>query len=163
MGKPNALSCRADHDDGRLENQGQVLLSPELFQVWALTVVRAEGEVKELLHEIHQSMCSTELKDPVAKAAALLQRDKQWGQLHRSEWDFKGEDLLLFNGCIYVPDATDLRRRIIAQHHDSLIAGHPRRWKTLELISQSYWWPNMSCMIGKYMSTCNTCLQNKIL
>jgi hypothetical protein len=80
-------------------------------------------------------MRSTELEDPVAKAAALLRRDKQRGQLRRSEWDFEGEDLLLFNGRIYVPDATDLQRRIIAQHHDSLVAGHPGRWKTLELIS----------------------------
>jgi hypothetical protein len=56
-----------------------------------------------------KSMRSTELKDPVAKAAALLRRDKQRGQLRRSEWDFEGEDLLLFNGCIYVPDATDLQ------------------------------------------------------
>jgi hypothetical protein len=54
-------------------------------------------------------MRSTELEDPVAKAAALLRRDKQRGQLCRSEWDFEGEDLLLFNGRIYVPDATDLR------------------------------------------------------
>jgi hypothetical protein len=105
-------------------------------------------------------MRSTELEDPVAKATALLWRDRQ---LRRSEWDFEGEDLLLCNGCIYVLDATDLQRRIIAQHHDSLIAGHPRRWKTLKLILRSYWWPNMSRMIGKYTSTCNTCLRNKIL
>jgi hypothetical protein len=134
MGKPDALSRRADHNDGRLDNQGRVLLSPDLFRVRALTVVRAEGEVKELLREICQSMRSTELEDPVAKAAALLRRDKQRGQLRRSEWDFEGEDLLLFNSRIYVLDATDLRRRIIAQHHDSLVAGHPGRWKTLELI-----------------------------
>jgi hypothetical protein len=163
MGKPNAVSHRVDHNDSRLDNQGRVLLSLDLFRVWALTVVRAEGEAKELLCEIQQSMRSTELEDPVAKAAALLWRGKQWGQLHRSEWDFKGEDLLLFNGRIYVPDATDLQQRIIAQHHDSLVAGHPRRWKTLKLISWSYQWLNMSHMIGNYTSTCNTCLRNKIL
>jgi hypothetical protein len=101
-------------------------------------VVQAEGEAKELLHEICQSMRSTELEDPVAKATALLQRDKQQGQLRRSEWDFKGEGLLLFNSCIYVPDATDLQQRIIAQHHDSLVAGHPGRWKTLKVILRSY-------------------------
>jgi hypothetical protein len=109
MGKPDALSRRVDHNDGRLNNQGRVLLSPDLFRVWVLTVVRAEGEAKELLREIRQSMRSTELEDPVAKAAALLRRDKQQGQLCRSEWDSEGEDLLLFNGHIYVPDATDLQ------------------------------------------------------
>ena len=108
-------------------------------------------------------MRGAELEDPVVKAAALLRKDKQRGQLRRSEWDFKGEDLLLFNSHIYMPDTSDLRRRIISQHHDSFIAGHPRRWKTLKLISCSYWWPNMSRMIGKYTSTCNTCLCNKIL
>jgi hypothetical protein len=77
MGKPDALSRRADHNDSRLDNQGRVLLSPDLFRVRALTVVRAKGEAKELLHEICQSMHSTELEDPVAKAAALLCKDKQ--------------------------------------------------------------------------------------
>ena len=72
-------------------------------------------------------MRGAELEDPIVKAAALLWKDKQRGQLRRSEWDFEGEDLLLFNGRIYVPDAPDLRRRIIAQHHNSLIAGHPGR------------------------------------
>jgi hypothetical protein len=39
MGKPDVLSHRVDHNDGRLDNQGRVLLSPDLFRVWALTVV----------------------------------------------------------------------------------------------------------------------------
>ena len=51
----------------------------------------------------------TKLEDPVAKAAALLQKDRQRGQLRRSEWEFEGDDLLLFNGRIYVPDEADLR------------------------------------------------------
>jgi transposase InsO family protein len=92
-----------------------------------------------------------------------LQKDRQWSQVWSSEWDFEGDDLLLFNGQIYVPDNLDLQRRIIAQHHDSIVAGHPGCWKTLELISRSYWWPNMSRMIGRYTKTCKTCLQNKIL
>ena len=74
-------------------------------------MVRAEGEAKDLLRNIRLSMRSVKLKDPVAKAAAALRKDKQRGQLCRSEWDFEGEDILLFNGRIYVPDAADLRRK----------------------------------------------------
>ena len=44
---------------------------------------------------------------------------------------------------------------------DSKVAGYPRHWKTLELVSYNYWWPQMSCYIRTYTSTCNMCLRTK--
>ena len=38
----------------------------------------------------------------------------------------------------------------------------PGCFKTLELVSRSYWWPNMSRYIGMYVSHCNLCLHTKI-
>jgi len=55
----------------------------------------------------------------------------------------------------------DLRRHIIALCHDTQIAGHPGDWKTLELVSHNYWWPQMSRYINQYVSTCNLCLWTK--
>jgi hypothetical protein len=55
----------------------------------------------------------------------------------------------------------NLRRGIVEQHHDSKIGGHAGHWKTLELISRNYWWPNMSRYIGQYCKTCDLCLQTK--
>jgi len=61
-----------------------------------------------------------------------------------------------------VPNDPELRHRITSQHHDTKVAGHPGRWKTLELISRNYWWPQISRYVGQYTRTCDLCLRTKI-
>jgi len=71
------------------------------------------------------------------------------------------DGLLYFWGKIYVLDTSDLCCQIVTLSHDSRLAGHSRRWKTLELVSRNYWWPQMSRFVGRYISTCDMCLQTK--
>jgi len=42
------------------------------------------------------------------------------------------------------------------------VAGHARRFKTLELVLQNYWWPNISRYIGQYVAHCDLCLCTKV-
>jgi len=77
-----------------------------------------------------------------------------------AEWSLS-DGLLYFWGKIYVPDTSDLCHWIITLSHDSRLAGHSGRWKTLELVSRNYWWPQMSRYVGRYISTCDMCLQTK--
>ena len=63
-------------------------------------------------------------------------------------------------GKIYVP-GSELHHRILSLCHDLKLAGHPGRWKTLELVSRNYWWPQMSRYVSKYVSTCDMCLRTK--
>ena len=71
------------------------------------------------------------------------------------------DGLWFFRDKLYVPNVPDLRRRIAEQHHDLRITGHAGRWKTIELVAQNYWWPNMSCYIGEYWKSCDLCLHTK--
>ena len=161
MGKPDALSRRADHGSGHADNDNMTLLSPELFRILALSAIDVVGEEKDLLRAIRRSLRDDEQEESVAKAAKELRKDKTRGTVRSAEWS-ESEGLLMFRGKIYVPKDPELRRRIVEQHHDSRIAGHAGRFKTLELVSRNYWWPQMSRYIGIYVKSCELCNRTKV-
>jgi hypothetical protein len=137
MGKPDALSRRADHGSGQGDNDNLTLLSPELFRIHALAGVRLEGVEHNILREVRRSLKDDMQEESVAKAARELRKDKGRGTIKSTEWS-ESDGLLMFHGKIYVPNNRDLRCRIVKQHHDTRIAGHAGRFKTLELVSRNY-------------------------
>jgi hypothetical protein len=52
MGKPDALSRRADHGTGSNDNSNLTLLSPELFHIHALSGLDIVGEERDILKDI---------------------------------------------------------------------------------------------------------------
>ena len=146
MGKPDALSRRADHGSGAGDNRDITLLTPNFFAVRALEGVEVEGEERDLLRLIRRETKEAELEDAVAQAAKVL-KSSAARSIRSSEWS-EVDGILHFRGKIYVPPSADIRRKIVALNHDSQVAGHPGRWKTLELVSRNYWWPQMSRYIG---------------
>jgi transposase InsO family protein len=161
MGKPDALSKRADHGFGQGDNNNLTLLAPELFRIHALAGARLEGDERNILREVRLSLRNDVQEESVAKAARELRKDKGRGTIKSTEWS-KSDGLLMFRGKIYVSKDRDLRRRIVEQHHDTHITGHAGCFKTLELVSHNYWWPQMSCYIGIYVNTCDLCNRTKV-
>src|SRR3981189_3206427 len=140
------------------------LLSPELFRVHVLSAIAIVGPERDILRDIRRSLRDDKQEEPVAKAAHKLQRDRGRGMVRSAEWS-ESEGLMLFRGKVYVPEDRELCRRIVEQHHDTHIAGHPGRFKTLKLVARNYWWPRMSRYIGQYVITsdlsCRTKLQHR--
>jgi hypothetical protein len=128
--------------------------------IHALEGLTVEGEERGILRDIHRRNWTGAQEDAVADAAQALKKSAAGKSLRSAEWR-ESQDLLFFRDHIYVPKDAGLCRRIVEQHHDSHIAGHAGRWKTLELVSCNYWWPQMSCYIGEYRKTCDLCLWTK--
>jgi len=160
MRKPNALSWRPDYGKGASDNKDVVLLRPELLAIRALKGVQMKRPEKDILREICQGNQRGDQEEPVAKVVREL-RQAASKMVRSMEWS-EEEGLLQFRGKIYVPWNADLRRRVVSLCHDTKVAGHLRRWKTLELVSRNYWWPQMSRYIRQYVSTCDLCLRMKL-
>jgi len=69
------------------------------------------------------------------------------------------DDILCWKKRIYVPK--ELRQRIMHSEHDSKVAGHFRRERTMELVIRNFYWPNMETDIRKYCNECDNCQRMK--
>ena len=69
MGKPDALSRRADHGNRASDNENVVLLRPEFLAVCALEGVELMGMEQKILSDICRGNQNRDQEEPIAKAA----------------------------------------------------------------------------------------------
>jgi len=166
--KADALSRRVDPE---LEGQGQKQdLTIQMFKLGQfnldeseeLLVTRQLMAVKALQTE--ESSWSKEILE-----AGLL--DKDWSGIRNAlvtGQSYKGleyygleDDLVTYERRIYVTESNAFKLQVTYQCHDAKVAGHFGRDKTLELMKENYYWPNMEEWVGNYVRTHNACQRNK--
>lgn len=143
-GKPDALSRRADHDDGSEDNKQQVLLPEEIFHKINFIEIRSKFDLG-----IHEA----QLKDPLIQD---LQKRREGDHPKGWNWD---EGIWKYQGKIYVPE--HLRREVFDSHHSSPAAGHPGIKPSLEAIAKYYYWPNIRQDVESRVKNCDTCQRIK--
>jgi len=62
---------------------------------------------------------------------------------------------------VYIPKNDKLRAKIIRLHHNMPVGGHGEQWKTVELVTQNFWWPEVTKEVKQYMEECDICQHNK--
>ncbi|PLW44362.1 hypothetical protein PCASD_04496 [Puccinia coronata f. sp. avenae] len=73
------------------------------------------------------------------------------------------DGLIYTRGRIEVPADGPLKTAILKSRHDSRLAGHPGRARTLALVSQCFTWPSMKRFINQYVDGCESCQRVKAL
>ncbi|CCO36088.1 hypothetical protein RSOLAG1IB_11825 [Rhizoctonia solani AG-1 IB] len=153
-GKPDALSRQSDHADIPPDNQFMLLQS--VFANTATVIPE-----REIQHHIEASL---HLDKSLDKILSHLQDESKAPPLvKRGFKDYEMEaGLLFYQGCILVPDVGTLRKDLLQIFHDSPLAGHPGRQRTLELLSRSYYWPGIRADVYIHVDSCETCQQIKL-
>jgi hypothetical protein len=112
-------------------------------------------EVESLLPEQKQRIINDALLDERYRSICKLVKKE-----NNSDTNYEIiDDLLCWKGRLYAPKKT--RERIIKSEHDSKIAGHFGRDRTMELVSRNFYWPKMEDNIGKYCNECDNCQRTK--
>jgi len=75
----------------------------------------------------------------------------------------RGEDnMLYYEGQVFVPDTGNLRLQVLKTKHDYVLAGHPEQLKTYQLVRRDFNWPNLQEFVLDYVWSCNICGRNKV-
>jgi Integrase zinc binding domain/Chromo (CHRromatin Organisation MOdifier) domain len=136
--KADHLSRQPDYDDSSLDNQDVTVLPPHLF-VHAAAV-----------SDLEQLVLDAQLANPAllhlwVSRFKLTESDSAW--YHSS--------------ALVVIEDNELRREVSSLHHDHHLAGHPGISKTLDLLTQDYWWPMVKDFITSYVKGYAVCQSNK--
>jgi len=62
---------------------------------------------------------------------------------------------------VYVLKNKELRAEIIQLYHDTPVAEHREKWKTMELVTRNYWWLGVTRDVGRYVEGYDMCQRMK--
>ena len=128
--------------------------------------------------QLSDSLRATYLKTPVLRASALMDIEclhtdiltnlstDPIAKAHLSDssnprWSTDEAGYLRLDGCMYVPEANDLRLRVLKYKHDHPLSGHFGQNRTLELIRREYTWPGICTYVKDYINSCTACARAK--
>jgi len=157
MEKADSLSRRPDWEVGvEKDNKDETLVKPDWLEARRMERVKVIVEEVDLLEKIRESKVKNDevvkAVEEMKQAGIKILRDKEWREV---------DGIMYKEKKVYVPKNDILRAEIIRLHHDTLVEGHRGQWKMVELVTQKFWWPEITQKVKQYMEGCNTCQCNK--
>jgi len=151
MEKVDSLSRRPNWKVGvERDNENQTLIKPECLEARRMKTIEIIVEGVDLLKKIKQSKVKD---DEVVKAVEEMKwagvkmlRDEEWREI---------DGIMYKERKVYVPRDDELRTEIVRLHHDMPVGGHGEQWKTVELVTQNFWWLGVTKEVKRYVEECN--------
>ncbi|GMJ12525.1 hypothetical protein HRI_004921700 [Hibiscus trionum] len=74
-----------------------------------------------------------------------------------TKYSFRDDGVLCFRDRIVVPNDGDLRRTILSEAHNSLLAIHPGSTKMYRGLKDEYYWVGLKRDVAVFVSKCMVC------
>jgi len=158
-GKADALTRRlGDHPEGgdeRLDNLEQMVLKlqnlPEQLRLLADSPpAQGHPSISNLMTEAYETY-------PLPGKVLEAIRTKSGLQEVTTAECIKNGGRIRYRGNLYVPDSDELHLRIIPEHHDTALAGHPGWAKIFDLLDREYHWKEMGKHVDRDVWNCHDC------
>ena len=127
-----------------------MLVKPEWLEAKRTETVEIIVDGVDLLEEVRKSKVKD---DEVVKAVEEI---KQAGvKMLRDEEQRQIDSIMYKEEKVYVPKDDKLWVKIIRLHHDTPVGDYGRQWKTVELVTQNFWWLRVIKEVKRYVEGCN--------
>jgi len=135
------------------------LLMPDTFQIRALhNMAIPTGMDLDLKAALQEGIKADRVTG--TKLTSMLTSGPRHITKALQEWNYE-DGLLLYKGLVYIPNNKNLKHKVTQLFHDQVM-GHLGQWKTIELITQEYWWPRITEFVKAYIKGCAVCQTTKI-
>ena len=132
--------------------RGQILMS---------TAIIAKANLKKFEIDFLTKVWQAAVEDAewVRRKEELEYMEKEGKELPK-QWTIS-DNLLYYKNRLYIPADKDLQTLIAKGCHESQVAGHFGRNKTLEIITRDFYWKGLTNWVNDYVRSCTTCQQMK--
>ncbi|CUA68987.1 Transposon Tf2-12 polyprotein [Rhizoctonia solani] len=145
-GKADILSRKEEHrEEAKGGSETPVLIRPEFF----ISAITTDSDLNNMIRD---ALPDDKVVNKILKSLEEEVPVKGWSL---------DNGLLYYHDRIYVPNELQIRKAVIESRHDNPSAGHPRQFRTLDLLSRTYYWKGMKNSVVKYIQSCDSCLRSK--
>ena len=123
-------------------------LTSSLWATYFATPILRSAVIMDV-EQLHNTIREFYSLDPITAAQSPCTSNPKW--------TIDGSGLLCRNDRIYMPDANDLRLKVLQYKHDHILSGHLSQNKTLQLVRCNYVWPNLRTFVQHFCNSCTTC------
>jgi len=156
--RPGDLPERGDE---RLKNMERVVLKPQnLPKQLRLLVDSPPVQGRPCISDLLTTAYETDSLP--WKILEAIQTNSAFQEITLAEC-MEEEGWVMYRGSMYVPDNDELRLRIIQEHHDIALAGHPGRAKSFHLHHRVDYLKEMQKDADQYIRNYHDCHQSQSL